>query len=146
MSRPSSYSSTKWALDAAFPSKRRAGSSIHLAAASLGRDRPIADRQRARLAHVHIPREPVHGPLDGDVEPPDNVLDLGFRDDQRRREAEVVLHGDTDDAFERAVVADALGHYRIGDLAAGVLDDVEHAVEALAAHVADAGILALERQ
>ena len=27
-----------------------------------------------------------------------------------------------------------------------VLDDVEHAVEALAAHVADAGVLALERQ
>ena len=48
------------------------------------------------------------------------------------------------DAFERAVVADALGHDRVRHLGLLVLDDVQHAVEALAAHVADALVLVLE--
>src|SRR5436853_100613 len=97
------------------------------------------ERTSSRLDLPAATVEAVHGPLDGDVEPSDDVLDLRLGDDQRRREAEVVLHGNADDAFERAVIADALGHDRIGDLTLRILDDVEHAVEALAAHVADAG-------
>src|SRR5581483_3532502 len=66
---------------------------------SLGRDRPVANRQRARFAHVNLLREPIHRPLDGNVDAADDVLDLALRDDQRRRKAEVVLHGDADDAL-----------------------------------------------
>src|SRR5215470_2502892 len=113
---------------------------------SLGGDRSIAHGQRARLAHVHIPGETSHRARDGGVEPPDDVLDLRLGDDQRWCEAEVVLHRDRYDAFQGAVVADALGHYRIGGARRLVFDDIEHAVEALTANLADAGIFPLERE
>src|SRR5215471_5683687 len=113
---------------------------------SFGGDRSIAHGQRARLAHVHFPGEPSHRARDGGVEPPDDVLDLRLGDDQRWCEAEVVLRRDRYDAFQGAVVADALGHYRIGGARRLVFDDIEHAVEALTANLADAGMFPLERE
>src|SRR5262245_33214418 len=113
---------------------------------SFGGDRSVAHGQRARLAHVHFPGEPSHRARDGNIEPPDDVLDLSLADDQWWGEAEVVLHRDRYDPFQRAVVADALGHYRIGAARLLVFDDIEHAIEALAAHLAGAGIFPLERE
>src|SRR6266566_2300791 len=78
---------------------------------SLRGDRSVADGERTRLAYVHLAREAVDRAPNRNVKPPDDILDLGLGDDQRRRETEIMLHRDRDDAFERGVVTDALRHH-----------------------------------
>src|SRR5690349_10511477 len=110
----------------------------------LGRHGSVADGERPRAPEVDVLRETFHRPPDRDVEPADDVLDFRFGDDQRRTEAHVMLDRDRGHALEQRVVANALGHDRVRHAGLRILDDVEHAVEPLAADVAHHRVLRLE--